>query len=96
MTEPVEQRTIPERVASAETMLDIHAIRLKAHGEQIDELMKQNVRQDAKLTQICKETKDNTELSRGIKNGIKTIQWMFYCATAVLGLYLTLKQLGWM
>ena len=85
-----------ERIAKVETRQDIAETRLKAHGEQIDELMKQNVHQDDKLNQICRETKDNTELSRSIKGGIKTIQWMFYGATAVLGLYLTLKQLGWM
>ena len=85
-----------ERIAKVETRQDITETRLKAHGEQIDELMKQNVKQDDKLDKICRETKDNTELSRSIKGGIKTIQWMFYGATAVLGLYLTLKQLGWM
>lgn len=85
-----------ERIAKVETRQDIAETRLKAHGEQIDELMKQNVHQDDKLNQICRETKDNTELSRSIKGGIKTLQWLFYGATGVLGLYLTLKQLGWM
>ena len=85
-----------ERIKATEVRLDIHDQRLKAHGEQIDELMKKNVKQDDKLNQICRETKDNTELSRSIKGGIKTIQYMFYAATTVLGLYLTLKQLGWM
>ncbi len=85
-----------ERVAKVETRMDIADARLKAHGDELDALREQNIKQDDKLNQICRETKDNTELSRSIKGGIKTIQWMFYGATAVLGLYLTIKQLGWM
>lgn len=92
-----------ERIAKVETRLDSQDERLDRHDDKIEGLRMNDARLEAKLDNVCieiqetkKEVGENTELTRSIKDGIKTIRLLFYCATAVLGLYLTIKQLGWM
>ena len=83
-----------ERIAKVETRQDITDVRLKSHGDQIDELMRQNVKQDDKLNTLCRESKENTAMTRSIKGGVDTIKWLIAGASTVGGLWLLIKQLG--
>lgn len=83
-----------ERIAKVETRQDIADIRLKAHGDQIDELMKQNVKQDDKLNSIDRKLSESCTITRSIKGGMDTIKWMIAGVSSVGGVWLLLKQLG--
>ena len=83
-----------ERIAKAETRLDIHDERLKAHDEILDVLKLQNKAQDAKLDQICRETQENSSVTHSIKGGVDTVKWLLAGVSTIGGLWLLVKQLG--
>ena len=94
---------ISERVAKAEQRLDNHDARLDRHGQQIDSLKLNDVRLESKIDRICKEvveTKtdvaENTELTRSIKDGIKTIKWIGSAAIGAYAVYEVLVKMGWL
>ena len=92
-----------ERMAAVETRLNDQGFRLDKHDDQLDNLRTNDARLEAKLDGVCHEVKEtkrevaeNTELTRTIKDGVKTIKWMFYAAAGALSIWLTIKQLGWL
>lgn len=85
---------INERVARAEQRLDTHDIRLKAHGDEIDALREQNIKQDSTLESLSRDVRENNEISHSIKGGVNTLKWLVGGVSALGGLWLTVKQLG--
>ena len=85
---------ISERVVKIETRLDNHDARLNRHGQQIDDLKLQNSKQDSKLDQLCRESKENTAMTRSIKGGVDTVKWLLAGVSTLGGLWLLVKQLG--
>lgn len=83
-----------ERIAKVEARQDMVEVRLKSHGEQIDELMLQNVKQDDKLNSIDRKLSESCTITRSIKGGMDTIKWMIAGVSSVGGVWLLLKQLG--
>ena len=92
-----------ERIVAVETRLNDQGSRLDKHDDQLDHLRTNDARLEAKLDGVCHEVKEtkrevseNTELTRTIKDGVKTIKWMFYAAAGALSIWMTIKQLGWL
>lgn len=85
---------IDERVARAEQRLDTHDIRLKAHGDEIDALREQNIKQDYTLESLSRDVRENNEISHSIKGAVDTVKWLVGGIGALLGLWVTVKQLG--
>lgn len=85
---------VVERVVAVETRLDIHDKRLEAHGNELEELRKQNVMQDAKLDGIDKKLTESCEITRSIRGGVDTVKWLLAGVSTVGGLWLLIKQLG--
>ena len=83
-----------ERVVAGETRLDIQDKRLEAHGNELEELRKQNVMQDAKLDGIDKKLTESCEITRSIRGGVDTVKWLLAGVSTVGGLWLLVKQLG--
>lgn len=86
---------VVERVVAVETRLDIHDQRLKAHGDELEELRKQNVMQDAKLDGIDKKLTESCEITRSIRGGVDTVKWLLAAVSTVGGIWLMVKQMGW-
>ena len=86
---------ISERVVAVETRLDIHDKRLKAHGDELEELRKQNIMQDAKLDGIDKKLTESCEITRSIRGGVDTVKWLLAAVSTVGGIWLMVKQMGW-
>lgn len=86
---------IGERVAVTEDRIKQHDNILAKHGDQIDALMHDNVRQDSKLNSLCHDMKENTEISRSIKGAVDTVKWLVAGVSTLGGLWLMVKQLGW-
>ena len=94
---------LSERIVAVETRLNGQDSRLDKHEDQLDHLRTNDARLEAKLDGVCHEVKEtkrevaeNTELTRTIKDGVRTIKWMFYAAAGALSLWMTIKQLGWL
>lgn len=85
---------INERVAKAEQRLDDHEHRISVHGHEIDSLREQNIKQDSTLESLSRDVKVNNEISHSIKGGVDTVKWLLAGASAIGGLWLTVKQLG--
>lgn len=85
---------LTERVVKVETRLDIQDKRLDAHGNELEELRKQNVMQDAKLDGIDKKLTESCEITRSIRGGVDTVKWLLAGVSTVGGLWLLIKQLG--
>lgn len=85
---------VVERVVAVETRLDIHDKRLKAHGDELEELRKQNIMQDAKLDGIDKKLTESCEITRSIRGGVDTVKWILAGVSTLGGLWLLVKQLG--
>lgn len=85
---------VVERVVAVETRLDIHDQRLKAHGDELEELRKQNIVQDTKLDGIDKKLTESCEITRSIRGGVYTVKWMLAGVSTLGGLWLLIKQLG--
>lgn len=85
---------INERVARAEQRLDTHDIRLKAHGDEIDALRGENIKQNSTLESLSRDVKENNEISHSIKGAVDTVKWLVGGLGALLGLWVTIKQLG--
>lgn len=85
---------VVERVVAVETRLDIHDKRLKAHGDELEELRKQNIVQDSKLDGIDKKLTESCEITRSIRGGVDTVKWLLAGVSTLGGLWLLVKQLG--
>lgn len=87
---------VVERLVAAETRLDNHEKRLDAHGNELEELRKQNVMQDAKLDGIDKKLTESCDVTRKISGGVDTIKWLFGLGIAAYTLYEIATKMGWM
>ena len=99
---------LSERMAAAETQIKSQNDRLNRHGEQIDSLRINDARIEAKLDSVCKEVQsvkrdvadvkkdvgENTEMTRGIKVGIKQIIWILGAAGSLFTIWQTVKSIG--
>lgn len=85
---------VVERLVAAETRLDNHDKQLEAHGNELEELRKQNVMQDAKLDGIDKKLTESCEITRSIRGGVDTVRWLLAGISTLGGLWLLVKQLG--
>jgi len=97
-----------ERMAAAEMQLKSHNERMNRHSEQIDSLRINDARIEAKLDSVCKEVQsvkedvaevkkdvsENTEMTRGIKVGIKQIIWILGAAGSLFTPWQTIKSRG--
>lgn len=95
------EKPMNERMAIVENRLDQHDSRLNRHGDKIDGLQAENVKQNSMLEKLCTEqekthrkTQENGDKLEAIHTSAKTIQWLFGAAVAILSAYLTVKQLG--
>ena len=83
-----------ERIAVVEAQVKEHDSRLNRHDEKITDLQTQNVRQDTKLDNLCKLASESKALSEDIHGAVKTVKWIVSGATALIGLWVAVKQLG--
>jgi len=86
---------LTERVVKVETRLDIQDKRLDAHGNELEELRKQNIVQDSKLDGIDKKLTESCEVTRSIRGGVDTVKWLLAAVSTVGGIWLMVKQMGW-
>lgn len=86
---------LTERVVKVETRLDIQDKRLDAHGNELEELRKQNIVQDSKLDGIDKKLTESCEVTHSIKGGVNTIKWLVGVAFGAYTLYEIATKLGW-
>ena len=85
---------INERVAKAEQRLDDHEHRISTHGQEIDALRGENIKQNSTLESLSRDVKENNEISHSIKGAVDTVKWLVGGLGALLGLWVTIKQLG--
>ena len=83
-----------ERIKAVEVRLDNHEKRLDAHGKELEDLRTQNTKQDSKLDQLCRESKENTAMTKKINGGVDTIKWLFGVALGGYTLYEILTKMG--
>lgn len=95
-----------ERVASVETRLDACDRRLEAHGNELEELRIRNAEQDIQLKKLCINQEKALALAEKAEKKLDkldtqgdTAAWMLkavvYGIPALIGLYLSLKGIGW-
>ena len=92
-----------ERMAAVETRLNDQGFRLDKHDDQLDNLRTNDARLEAKLDGVChevqetkREVTENTEMTRSIKDGVKTIKWLFGLGIGLYTLYEIAIKLGWL
>ena len=92
-----------ERMVAVETRLDSQDSRLNKHDGQLENLRMNDVRLEAKLDGVChevqetkREVTENTEMTRSIKDGVKTIKWLFGLGIGLYTLYEIATKLGWL
>lgn len=86
---------INERVAKVETRVESLEERATIHGRELDEMRIKNAKQDSKLDELCRESKENTAMTRSIKGGVDTVKWLLAGVSTLGGLWLMVKQMGW-
>ena len=95
-----------ERVASIDTRLESHEKRLDAHGRELEELRIRNAEQDVQLKKLCVMQEKSYDLALKAEKKLdkmdaqgNTVSWMLklvvYGIPALIGLYLSLKGIGW-
>lgn len=90
----MEHEELPQRVAKLETRVEIHDVRLGKHGEEIEALRNHNVRQDTVLEKLSDNQEKNNEMTSDIRGVVKFIKWLVTGVSALIGLYISLKQIG--
>lgn len=88
-----------ERIVKVETQLENHEKRLNKHGEEIDELKINTIRQDSELAQLRAELAKNTETTEAnhgvlqeIRTQVKTVGWIGWGIIGAIPVALTIFE----